>query len=169
VPSTAAIRRPGNGQKSYSASSASRQRTGGEAIAVLLDTGILYAYYDRRDSWHTAFRALIEQEAGGLIVPAPVLPEVDYLLGARLGGEAQTTFYQGLIDGSFFIADLRPEHYSRVLELNRKYKSLRLGFVDAAVLALAEHLGLGRVATTDRRHFGAVEISVSLELVPDLP
>ena len=138
-------------------------------MAVLLDTGILYAYYDRRDSWHPASRALVESEAGGLIVPAPVLPEVDYLLGERLGGEAQTTFYQGLIDGSFFIADLHPQHYSRVLALNRKYKSLRLGFVDAAVLALAEHLGLGRVATTDRRHFGAVEIAVPLELVPDTP
>jgi predicted nucleic acid-binding protein len=70
---------------------------------------------------------------------------------------------------ALFIADLHPQHYSRILELNRKYKSLRLGFVDAAVLALAEHLGLGRVATTDRRHFGAVEIAVSLELVPDKP
>jgi uncharacterized protein len=138
-------------------------------VAVLLDTGVLYAYYDRRDSWHPASRALIEQEAGGLIVPSPVLPEVDYLLGARLGGEAQTTFYQGLIDGSFFVADLQPEHYSRVLELNRKYKSLRLGLVDAAVLVLAENLGLGRVATTDRRHFGAVEIAVPLELLPEKP
>ena len=138
-------------------------------MAVLLDTGILYAYYDRRDSWHPASRALIEKEAGGLIVPAPVLPEVDYLLGERLGGEAQATFYEGLINGSYFIADLHPEHYSRVLELNRRYKSLRLGLVDAAVLALAEHLGLGRIATTDRRHFGAVEISIPLELMPDGP
>lgn len=138
-------------------------------MAVLLDTGILYAYYDRRDSWHPAARTLIEREVGGLIVPAPVLPEVDYLLGERLGSEAQSTFYQGIIDGSFFIADLHPQHYSRILELNRRYKSLRLGFVDAAVLALAEHLGLGRVATTDRRHFGAVEIAVPLELVPDRP
>jgi uncharacterized protein len=138
-------------------------------VAVLLDTGILYAYYDRRDSWHRASRALIEHEAGGLIVPAPVLPEVDYLLGKRLGGEAQIIFYQGIVGGAFFIADLSPEHYSRVIELNRRYKGLELGLVDAAVLAVAEHLGLGRIATTDRRHFGAVEIAVPLELVPDPP
>lgn len=138
-------------------------------MALLLDTGILYAYYDRRDLWHTASRRLIEAETGGLIVPAPVIPEADYLLGRRLGGEAQDVFYQGLVDGSFFVADLQPEHYGRVLELHRRYSSLRLGFVDAAVLVVAESLRLGRIATTDRRHFGAVEVSVPLELLPGNP
>jgi predicted nucleic acid-binding protein len=55
------------------------------------------------------------------------------------------------------------------LELNRKYQALRLGFVDAAVLTLAEDLGLGRIATTDRRHFGAVRLSIPLELLPAKP
>jgi uncharacterized protein len=135
-------------------------------MAVLLDTGILYAYYDRRDSWHVASRRLIETEAGGLIVPAPVIPEADYLLGKRLGAEAQAVFYQGLVNGSFFVADLQPPQYARVLELHQTYLSMQLGFVDAAVLALAEHLQLGRIATTDRRHFGAVEVSLPLELLP---
>jgi hypothetical protein len=135
-------------------------------MAVLLDTGILYAYYDRRDSWHVASRRLIETEAGGLIVPAPVIPEADYLLGKRLGAEAQAVFFQGLVNGSFFVADLQLEQYARILELHRRYSGLQLGFVDAAVLAIAEHLRLGRIATTDRRHFGAVEISVPLELLP---
>ena len=135
-------------------------------MAVLLDTGILYAYYDRRDSWHVASRRLIEAEAGGLIVPAPVIPEADYLLGKRLGAEAQAVFLQGLVNGSFFVADLQLEQYARVLALHRRYSGLPLGFVDAAVLAIAEHLQLGRIATTDRRHFGAVEVSLPLELLP---
>ncbi|MBV8202121.1 MAG: PIN domain-containing protein, partial [Acidobacteria bacterium] len=130
------------------------------------DTGILYAYYDRRDLWHLAARRLIESEAGGLIVPAPVIPEADYLLGKRLGGEAQAVFYQGLVNGSFFVTDLQPEQYGRILELHQTYSDLQLGFVDAAVLAMAEHLQLGRIATTDRHHFGAVEVSVPLELLP---
>ncbi len=135
-------------------------------MAIVLDTGVLYAYYDRRDHWHGASRQLIEGEVGGLIVPAPVIPEVDYLLGERLGTGAQELFYQGLVEGSYFVADLPQESYSRVLELNKKYQSLRLGFVDAAVLAVAEHLGLGRIGTTDRRHFGAVQASIPLELLP---
>lgn len=135
-------------------------------MAVLLDTGILYAYYDRRDLWHLPSRRLIEAEAGGLIVPAPVIPEADYLLGKRLGSEAQTVFYRGLVNGSFFVADLQPDQYSRIIELHQAYPGLELGFVDSAVLAIAEHLGLGRIATTDRRHFAAVKVGVPLELLP---
>jgi len=59
--------------------------------------------------------------------------------------------------------------YSRVLELNLQYEDLGLGFVDAAILALAESLNLSRIATTDRKHFGAVKIGVALELVPETP
>jgi uncharacterized protein len=138
-------------------------------VAVLLDTGVLFAYYDRRDAWHPASRGLIESEAGGLIVPAPVISEVDYLLGARLGTQAQLSFYEGLVDGSYFVADLPQETYPRILELNRTYESLRLGFVDTAVMALAEHLGTGRIATTDRRHFSAVKLALPLELLPGEP
>ena len=31
-------------------------------MAVLLDTGVLYACYDRRDFWHSACRRLIADE-----------------------------------------------------------------------------------------------------------
>jgi predicted nucleic acid-binding protein len=138
-------------------------------VAILLDSGILYAYYDRRDLWHPSARKLIEAEVGGLIVPAPVIPEVDYLLGERLGQQAQAAFYEGLVDGSLFVADLPQEGYSRILDLNQKYQDLRLGFVDAAVLALAEHLEIGRIATTDRRHFSPVRLSIPLDLLPQGP
>ena len=65
-------------------------------MAILLDSGILYAFYDRRDAWHTAAVDLITHERGGLVVPAPVIPEVDHLLGERLGTESQILFYEGL-------------------------------------------------------------------------
>ena len=54
-------------------------------MSVLLDTGIVYAYYDRSDAWHARARALIEAEPRGLVLPAAVIPEVDHLLGVRLG------------------------------------------------------------------------------------
>lgn len=123
-------------------------------MAIILDTGVLYAYYDRRDDWHSASRRLIDSEADNLIVPSPVIPEVDHLLGKRLGAEAQAVFYESLVGKYFFVKDVPLESYSRIAELNLKYGELKLGFVDAAVLALAEHLGIGRIATTDRRHLG---------------
>ncbi|MFN7960930.1 MAG: PIN domain-containing protein [Thermoanaerobaculia bacterium] len=135
-------------------------------MALLLDTGILYAGYDRSDSWHEAAKSLLAENPRGLIVPAPVIPEVDYLLGKRLGSQARTAFYQGLADGHYFVAELPAEGYATVAELNRQFADLELGFVDAAVVALASQLGLRKIATVDRRHFGPLAFRFRLELVP---
>jgi hypothetical protein len=135
-------------------------------VAILLDTGILYAYYDRADAWHARSLEIVRAERGQLIVPAPVLPEVDYLLERRLGAEARLTLYDGLSQGHYFIADLPRERYSRVAELNRLFSTLSLGFVDAAVVAIGESLGLLRIATTDRRDFEPMVTALSLELLP---
>ena len=135
-------------------------------MSVLLDTGIVYAYYDRSDRWHVRARALIMGEQRGLILPAPVIPEVDHLLGVRLGAKSRQTFYAGIVEGAYLVVDLPREAYARVADLNRRFDDLALGFVDAAVVALAEALGLSRVATTDRRHFAPLASALALELLP---
>jgi predicted nucleic acid-binding protein len=135
-------------------------------VPVLLDTGILYAYYDRSDAWHSRAKAVIHAETLGLIVPAPVVPEVDHLLGHRLGAKAREVFYRGLAEGDYVVADLPHDHYTRVAELKRRFASLNLGFVDAAVVAIAEGLGVPRIATTDRRHFEPLAAALSLSLLP---
>ena len=108
----------------------------------------------------------MQGEQGGLILPGPVVPEVDHLLGQRLGAKSRLTFYAGIIEGYYLIADLPKEAYARVAELNRRFDELDLGFVDAAIVALAETLGLTRIATADRRHFEPLARALSLELLP---
>ena len=39
-------------------------------MSAVLDTGIIYAYYDQRDAWHTRSVDFIRSEQGDLIVPA---------------------------------------------------------------------------------------------------
>jgi predicted nucleic acid-binding protein len=133
-------------------------------MSVLLDTGIVYAYYDRSDRWHERARTLVEGEPRGLILPAPVVPEVDHLLGARLGAKSRLAFYAGIVEGYYLVADLPRAGYGRVADLNRRFDEL--GFVDAAIVALSETLGIARIATTDRRHFSALAGAFSLELLP---
>lgn len=135
-------------------------------MSVLLDTGIVYAYYDRSDRWHGKARALLKGEARGLILPAPVIPEIDHLLGARLGDASRLAFYSGITGGHFFVKDLPPQGYARVTDINRQFADLSLGFVDAAIVVLADTLGVRRVATTDRRHFTPLASHFSLELLP---
>ena len=108
----------------------------------------------------------MQGEQRGLILPAPVVPEVDHLLGRRLGGKSRLMFYAGIVDGYYLVADLPKAAYGRVADLNRRFEELDVGFVDAAIVALAETLGLRRIATTDRRHFEPLARALSLELVP---
>jgi uncharacterized protein len=135
-------------------------------VSLLLDTGIVYAYYDRSDDWHARARTLVRTEANGLILPAPVIPEIDHLLGARLGDRSRLAFYSGITGGHFLVTDLPRQAYGRVADINKQFADLSLGFVDAAIVILAETLNVRRVATTDRRHFTPLATHFSLELIP---
>jgi uncharacterized protein len=135
-------------------------------MSVLLDTGIVYAYYDRSDRWHARARKLLQTEQRGLVLPAPVIPEIDHLLGVRLGAKSRLTFYEGLVGGYYLVADLPRDAYAVVADLNRRFEDLDLGFVDGAIAALAQTLGFSRIATTDRRHFEPIAAALSLQLVP---
>ena len=138
-------------------------------MALLLDTGIVYAYYDRSDRWHRAAVDLFRAESGALMLPAPVVPEVDHLLGVRLGRAARRLFYRGLTDASFLLIDLAQERMARVAQIDEQFAELDLGFVDSAIAALAESTGVTRIATADRRHFEPLARAFGFELAPAPP
>jgi predicted nucleic acid-binding protein len=58
-----------------------------------------------------------------------------------------------LADGAYRVENLVLADYRRVRELCDRYADADVGFVDAAVLAVAERLGETTLATLDR-HFG---------------
>jgi predicted nucleic acid-binding protein len=64
----------------------------------------------------------------------------------------------------------RPSDVVRSLDIDAKFKELRLGLVDGTVAAVAERRKVYRVLTTDHRDFSAVRVgprfTQSLELVP---
>lgn len=138
-------------------------------MAILLDSGILYAYYDRSDRWHAAASDLIASEVGALLLPGPVVAEVDHLLGVRLGREARRLFYRGLVDAHYLLVDVPQDRVSRIAEIDFQFAELELGFVDSAIVAIAESLTVRRIATTDRRHFVPLARTFELELVPSPP
>ena len=124
-------------------------------MAVLVDTGILYALADADDAWHKRARAWVEEDGSELlIVPVTVLPEVAYLLHTRLGPASELAFIQSAHAGEFEIEALRQQDLTRSCELMRRYPVL--GFVDTTVIAMAERLKIESIATTDRRHFASV-------------
>jgi predicted nucleic acid-binding protein len=138
-------------------------------MTLVLDSGVVYAYYDRDDDWHPGSRGLLDAEPGPLALPAVVLPEVDHLLGTRIGLAAQRALYEDVVEQVYLVVDLDTAGYRRIQELNHRYPDLGLGFVDAAVVAICERMQVRTLATTDRRHFPAISKDVALKLVPEPP
>ncbi|HEX6465464.1 MAG TPA: hypothetical protein VFZ98_13470 [Vicinamibacterales bacterium] len=135
-------------------------------MSLILDTGIVFAYYDRSDAWHARARNVLKGRERTLILPAPVIPEIDHLLGRRLGAASRQVFYQGILDGHYYVADVPRQAYRRIAAIEGQFADLALGFVDAAIVAIAEALTVSRIATTDRRHFAPLADAFNLELVP---
>jgi predicted nucleic acid-binding protein len=120
-------------------------------MAVVVDTGILYALADADDAWHVRSRAWMERQSGLLVVPVTVLPEVTYLLHTRLGSSIELVFLESVAAGELDIEPLRQADLDRCCEVMERYPDI--GFVDASVVAVAERLKVDSLATTDRRHF----------------
>jgi predicted nucleic acid-binding protein len=125
-------------------------------LALVLDTGPLYAALDRDDADHRRCRQLIEDSEEELVIPAPVLVEVDYWIHQRLNPGVLVALLGDVMAGAFRVEDLEPQDYARVRELVDRYADSDIGFVDAAVLAIVERLDEPKLATLDRRHFGLV-------------
>lgn len=125
-------------------------------MALVCDTGALYALYDADDVHHAACKAVIEAERGPLFVPVLLLAEIDYLLGTRLGVEATLEFLESIETGAFTLVAPVNDDLSRCRELITQYRGLSLGLADASVVATAERLHVHRVFTVDQRHFRAI-------------
>lgn len=125
-------------------------------MSLVLDTGPLYAIADRDDAQHASCLELLEGWVGPMWVPAPVVVESAWLIGSRLGATAEASFLRSVLTRELSVEDLTDGDYARCAELIETYADLPLGFVDAAVMAVAERLGIGSLATVDRRHFSVV-------------
>lgn len=137
-------------------------------MALILDTGPLYASLDRKDQDHRRCRDLIESAEEEIVIPAPVLPEVDYLVSTRMGASPMVALLRDIESDAYRVKELEPGDYPRVRELMDRYADLDLGFVDASVIAVVERLGEPKLATLDHRHFPAVRVRHvdALEIVP---
>jgi uncharacterized protein len=137
-------------------------------LALVVDTGPLFAAMDRSDADHVACAELIEKANEAILVPAPVLVEIDWLAGRRLQPDAFSSLLLDIDEARVQVANLNEGDYRRCRELMDRYRDLSLGFVDAAVMAIVERFREGKLATLDHRHFEVVRPKhvPALRLVP---
>jgi len=91
-----------------------------------------------------------------LIIPAPVLVEVDYWIHTRLHVGVLVALLDDVVSGAYRVEGLVPDDHRRIRELCDRHADADIGFVDAAVLAIVERLREPKLATLDHRHFGSL-------------
>ena len=137
-------------------------------MAILADTGPLYAAIDRADSEHERCVAALARIREPIIVPFPVIVEVCRLIQRRLQAEHQSRFLRSLTMGELEVEHLGDPDILRAADLVERYADARFGFVDASVVALAERFSVTRLLTLDRRDFSLVRPThcPSFEFIP---
>jgi uncharacterized protein len=138
-------------------------------MALILDTGPIVALLDAGDPEHARCVAMVDELREDLVVPSPVLVEVDYWLWKLYGAGPWETFVEDIATGAYRLHHLDEHGLVRAAEIEQSYESLDLGLVDAAVMVTCETLGETKVATLDRRDFTVVRPRHcdSLTLLPE--
>jgi predicted nucleic acid-binding protein len=114
------------------------------------------ALIDGDDREHRRCARVAEETSEQFVIPALTLPEVDYLLRKRRRGDVWSALVRDVAAGSYRLHAPDERALVRAAELEEEYHDLRLGFVDASVIATCETLGETKVATLDHRHFSVV-------------
>lgn len=96
------------------------------------------------------------------------MPEPSPRNGSRADAQSSITLLGDVRRGAYVVEQPSFDDFARVQTLLDRYRDLRVGFVDAAVLALVERLEEPKLATLDHSHFGAMRPRhvEALELLP---
>lgn len=139
-------------------------------MAVIVDTGPLYALADKDDEHHDIVKRYVSEIHEALIVPSPVVPEVCYLLLEYLGAEAEVQFLRSLVNQELLLEHLTTKDIGRAIEILEQYRDARFGMVDAAIMAMAERLKIEVVLTLDHSDFSIYRPKHcdAFRLVPEL-
>lgn len=125
-------------------------------MPAILDTGFVVALTNASDPAHRNCRDALAAERESIVAPQAILPEIGWLLSSRLGSNAEASFFASITEAGWTLEPLITADFVRIAQLLRQYADSNLGYVDAAVIAIAERLGARSILTLDRRHFGMV-------------
>lgn len=107
-------------------------------MRTVADTGPLLSALNRRDEAHRLAASIVTELGRDLLVPVPVLTEVDHMVRDRVGSAAARTFLAAVLAGEHTVVHPSNRVLRRAAAIDSRYASLDLGLVDSTVMALAE-------------------------------
>lgn len=122
---------------------------------IAVDAGFLFALADADDRWHARALTQVHTADEGWITTWPALTEAMHVLSRRLGTDFASALMAEVADGALLVWDIAQPALVQIPALMQRYANLPVNLVDASLVLLAEHLGHGRILTTDERDFGS--------------
>jgi predicted nucleic acid-binding protein len=123
---------------------------------IVCDTGPVVSAMNRAEGHRHEFAAALLARLGRrVLVPWPVLTEVDLLLRARGHQQAALLFASAMRDGVHRIDAATDEELALAIELGERYADSGADLPDLTVMAMAARRRAS-VLTWDYRHFRAV-------------
>lgn len=123
---------------------------------IVLDTSGLLAAIDGTQRHHESARRALESDPGPRALSPFVLAELDFLLAARVGPDAEIALLREVAEGAYRLEPFDAEDVEAAAELVDRYRGLGLGLADASVVVLAARYRTTRILTLDERHFRAI-------------
>ena len=120
-------------------------------MAILLDTSAIVAAADRADLNHAAALAWFRRADEPLLLGALNLSELDTLLQRELGAVATLALVRSITGGAIRLVAPTDADLTRAASLLEEVGEHRPRLTDAVLVAIAERLGVRRIATFDRR------------------
>ena len=126
---------------------------GGVPVTLIVDSSYIYALTNPRDFDHPRAAAFAKNVREEIWVPNVVLPEVAYLFQRDFGKASLPYFLKRFQEFDSALIALERSDLDRISEIAEFYASAAFDIVDCCIMALAERLGITRIATFDRRDF----------------
>ncbi|HET9875120.1 MAG TPA: VapC toxin family PIN domain ribonuclease [Mycobacterium sp.] len=119
---------------------------------MIIGTSALLAYFDATEPDHPAVSRVIERSTDSRVVSPYVVAELDYLVGTRVGVEAEVAVLRELSGGAWELADFGAAELEQAAGIVEKYRDQRIGVADASNVVLADRYRTRTIVTLDRRH-----------------
>lgn len=123
---------------------------------IVADTSGLLAFFNAREPRHADARKAVERDPEPMIVSPFVLAELDYLVGTRLGVEAEVRVLNELATGAYHLARMDEADLRAATAVVEQYHDQEVGLADASLLVLASRHRTKSILTLDHRHFSVL-------------
>lgn len=139
---------------------------------VIADSGFFVGLFDPSDAHHPVCVDFLREFKGTLVTHCAVFTEVSALLPHHLLRAFFGWAAKAQAAGHLRVESPPGEAITALWRAMDKYEDLPMDFCDASLMWLANHLGIDRVATVDRRDFmvyrlpGNKRIRLALETPP---